>query len=126
MSHFVNIHTQIKDLETLRSACAELGLPLLEGTEARGIGTEQHGDYVIRLKGPCDIAVHRQSDHTFKLGADWWGGYVEQEVGKNYGRLLQLYALHKATQEALKRGLTVRRSALKNGVIKLTLTGGQL
>ncbi len=29
MSHFTEIKTQIKDIETLRSACRELGLALL-------------------------------------------------------------------------------------------------
>ena len=34
-------------------------------------------------------------------------GHVEAEVGKDYGRLLQLYAVHKAQIEARKKtGLT--------------------
>ena len=123
MSHFVTIKTQIKDIEALRTACTELGFPIEENTEARGIGTLQHGDYVIRLKGPCDIAVQWQADRTFGLSTDWWGGHVEQEVGKNYGRLLQIYAVHKASREARKRGLTVQRTALQSGAIKLTLVG---
>src|SRR5437899_1606354 len=80
MSHFVSIQTQIKDIEALRSACAELGFGFDENAQARGIGTEQRGDYVIRLKGPCDIAVQRQPDGTFGLSTDWWGGHVEREV----------------------------------------------
>ena len=123
MSHFVTIKTQIKDIEALRTACTELGFPIEENTEARGIGTLQHGDYVIRLKGPCDIAVQWQADSAFGLSTDWWGGHVEQEVGKNYGRLLQIYAVHKASREARKRGLTVQRTALQSGAIKLTLVG---
>ncbi len=122
MSHFVTIKTQIKDLDALREACAELGFDLLEKAEARGVGTSQKADYVIRLKGDCDIALHRQPDGTCSLSTDWWDGSVEKVVGGNYGRLLQLYAVHKASREARKRGLTVQRSALKGGAIKLTLT----
>ena len=126
MSHFVTIKTQIKDIEALKAACAELGFAFEQDAQARGIGTEEGGDYVIRLKGPCDIVVQRQPDEKFGLSTDWWGGHVEKEVGKNYGRLLQLYAVHKAAREARKRGLTIQRRPLSNGTIKLVLTGGAL
>ena len=43
------------------------------------------GDYVIRLKGPYDIALNQQPDGTFGLTADLWNGHVEKEVGQNYG-----------------------------------------
>jgi len=36
MSHFTTIKTQIKDINALRAACTELGLPLLENAAARG------------------------------------------------------------------------------------------
>ena len=72
---------------------------------ARGYGSnQQRGDYVIKLKGPCDIAVNRQQDGTFGLTTDWWDGHVEKEVGTSYGRLLQLYGVHKARIEAQKKG----------------------
>jgi hypothetical protein len=126
MSHFVTIKTQIKDLDALQATCAEMGFELVQNTEARGIGTEQRGDYVIRLKGPCDIALKREPNGSFGLSADLWDGHVEKEVGKNYGRLLQLYAVHKAVAEARKRGLKVQRSAHQNGAIELTIRGGAL
>jgi hypothetical protein len=123
MSHFVSIETQIKDLDVLQDACRELGLELTGEGPARGIGTQQHADRIIRLKGPCDIAVQQQSKGCYTLATDWWGGYVEKEVGPQYGRLLQLYAVHKATREARRKGLSVQRQPLRNGAIKLTLTG---
>jgi len=53
MSHFTTINTQIKDLEALREACQELGLGLLQDTEARGYGSNRRrAEFVIRLKGP--------------------------------------------------------------------------
>jgi hypothetical protein len=122
MSHFTSIQTQIKDPDALREACTELGLELLANAEARGYGDQrQRGDFVIRLKGPYDVALQRQSDGTFGLLADQWDGHVEQEVGQNFGRLLQLYAVHKATREARKRGLSVQRTQRTDGSIKLTL-----
>ena len=122
MSHFTTIKTQIKDVEALRSAVNELGLRLIPNTEARGyISNKTKGDFVIRLKGPYDIAVNQQPDGTYGLTTDWWDGHVEKEVGSNFGRLLQLYGVHKASMEARKKGYSVLRNQQPNGSIKLIL-----
>jgi hypothetical protein len=106
MSHFTEIKTQIKDIEALRLAVQELGLTLLQNAEARGYyENKTKGDYVIQLKGPYDIALNKQADGSFALTADLWQGHVEKEVGQNYGKLLQLYGVHKATIEGRKKGL---------------------
>jgi len=78
---------------------------------------------VVQLKGSYDIAVNKQGDGTFRLTADLWQGHVEKEVGQNYGKLLQLYGVHKATIEARKKGLSVMRRQPQNGSIKLVLMG---
>src|SRR5215210_4438064 len=115
MSHFTTITTQIKDIAALKAACNELGLGVLENTTARGYSTNStKGDHVIRLRGPYDIAVNKQPDGTFGLTTHWWDGHVEKEVGSKFGRLLQLYAVHKATAEARKRGHSVRRKQESN------------
>ena len=49
---------------------------------------------------------------------------VEIQVGSNFGKLLQLYAVHKATAEARKKGFSVLRQPQRNGSIKLVLLGG--
>jgi len=122
VSHFTTIQTQIKDIEALRSAVDELGLKLIPNGTARGfVNQTMKGDFVIRLKGPYDIAVNQQPDHTFGLTTDWWDGKVEQEVGKDFGRLLQLYGVHKASMEARKKGWSVLRKQQPNGSIKLIL-----
>ena len=124
MSHFTTIQTQIKDIDALRDAVAELKLQLVPNAEARGYASNNlHGDFVIRLKGPYDIAVNKGNDGTYGLTTDWWHGHVEAEVGSKYGRLLQLYGVHKATREARKKGLTVRRNTQTDGSIKLTVMG---
>ena len=124
MSHFTTIQTQIKDIEALRQACGELGFTLLPNSEARGYYENKiKGDFVIRLRGPYDIALNRQPDGSYGFTADLWAGHVEQEVGKGYGRLLQLYAVHKATREARKNGHFVTRSQKQDGSIKLVIAG---
>ena len=123
MSHFTEIKTQIRDIEALRSACQELGLPLLQNAEARGYyENKTQGDYVIQLKGPYDIALNRQPDGSYGLTADLWNGHVEEEVGPGYGKLLQLYGVHKTMREARKKGHMVSRSQQKNGAIKLSIS----
>ncbi len=122
MSHFTTIKTQIKDIDALRSAVQEMGLSLLQKTTARGYYENNiKGDYVIRLKGPYDIAVNKQKDGTFDLTCDWWDGHVEKKVGQNYGKLLQLYGVHKAIREAKRKGHLVQRRQQENGAIKLII-----
>jgi hypothetical protein len=100
-------------------------LPLLQKTLARGFASQtREGDYVIQLKGPYDIALNRSEQGVYDLTTDWWGGYVEQEVGPKFGRLLQIYGVHKATREAKLRGFSVLRRAKEDGSIKLILAGG--
>ena len=124
MSHFTTIQTQVRDVSALRAACQELGLGIRPSTKARGYGSNKlKGDLVIRLNGPYDIAVNQQQDGSFGMTCDWWGGHVEKEVGKSYGRLLQLYGVYKAQAEARRKGYTTRRQALKDGAIKLTIGG---
>jgi hypothetical protein len=125
MSHFTTIKTQIKDIAPLEAACRELKLPLLQNSNARGYASQtRHGDFVIQLNGPYDIAVNRLPDGTYGLATDWWQGHVEKEVGSNFGKLLQLYAVHKATAEARKKGFSILRQPQRNGSIKLVLLGG--
>src|ERR1017187_7933997 len=125
MSHFTTVKTQIKDIAALRSACAELGLTVKQNAQARGYyENKTKGDYVIKLKGPYDIALNQQPDGSYGITADLWEGYVEKEVGKDYGKLLQLYAVHKATQEARKKGHLTRRSQQNDGSIKLVIAAG--
>ena len=124
MSHFTTIQTQIRDIAALRAACQEMGLTIEQNAVARGYGSNAHkGDLVIKLKGPYDIAVNRQPDGTYGFTCDWWDGHVEREVGTNYGRILQLYGVHKARIEAQKKGYTVRRCSLGDGSIKLVIGG---
>ena len=124
MSHFTTIQTQIRDIEALRAACTELGLSVCDNTQARGYsGNHIQGEFVIRLNGPYDIALSRQADGAYGLTADWWNGHVEREVGAGFGRLIQLYGVHKAIREARRKGYSVRRQPLKDGSIKLCIEG---
>jgi hypothetical protein len=122
MSHFTKVDIQVRDIDALRDACAELGLELIENTTARGYATHKtHGDFVIKLHGPYDIALNREANGAYTLQADLWQGHVEKEVGKDFGTLKQLYGVHKTMRAAKHKGLTVRRQNLRGGQIRLRL-----
>ena len=129
MSHFTTVQTQIRDLDALHDACAELGLSLHPNTDCRGYaGITRQAPHVIRLKGPYDIAVEpaKENQGTYGLTTDWWDGHVAREVGEGYGRLLQSYGVHKTTREARLRGLRATRKVEADGSILVTLEGGSL
>lgn len=127
MSHWVSIQTLVKDINALHDACQELGLTLISQGQARGYaGRTVPAEYVVQLKGPYDIAVTSHENGMFTLTTDWWEGHVEKEVGKNYGKLLQLYGVHKTIREAKRKGYTVsRKTVAHDGSIKLVLGGVQ-
>jgi hypothetical protein len=129
MSHFTTIQTQIRDLDALNDACAEMGLSLVANANCRGYaGITRQAPHVIQLKGPYDIAVDPspENDGTYGLTTDWWNGHAAKEVGIGYGRLLQSYGVHKTLREARARGLRTHRRHEADGTILLTLEGGSL
>ena len=129
MSHFTTIQTQIRDLDALLCACVELGVRLQPNSICRGYaGVTRQAPYVIKLKGPYDIAVDPspEKDGSYGLTTDWWDGHVAKEVGIGYGRLLQSYGVHKTIREAHSRGLRSTRKVEADGSILLTLEGGSL
>lgn len=67
--------------------------------------------------------MNKQPNNTYGLTTDWWDGHVEKEVGQNFGKLLQLYGVYKASAEARKRGHLVQRKQQRDGSIKLVIGG---
>ena len=129
MSHFTTIQTQIRDLGALVDACVELGLKFVPNSTCRGYaGVVRQAPYVIKLRGPYDIAVEpsAEKDGSYGLTTDWWDGHVAKEVGAGFGRLLQSYGVHKTIREAALRGLRTTRRTEADGTILLTLEGGSL
>lgn len=137
MSHWTNIKTQVRDLNALAAAIAELPQGVANGqpcqliraqpgakVQARGYGSGMVDcDAMIRLPGPYDVALTRQPDGTYTLTTDFWRGHVAEYCGENFGRLLQLYGVHATLAQARKMGCRAQRVLGKNGSINVVITG---
>lgn len=123
MSHFTSIKTAIRDIEALKLAASSLGLTVVKNAKARGYSRQNiHGDYVIQLKGPYDIALIKQANDTYEIVTDWFAGHVAKEVGVNAGQLLQNYGVACAMSIAKERGLEVQHEKMKDGTIRIVAT----
>jgi hypothetical protein len=107
MSHFTQINTEIRDFDALRTAVVRCGGELVENAECRWYSGTRQFQLVVRLPGRYDAALERQSDESYRLTADWYGGHVARYLGRNGDILLQLYAAEKAKLEGRRRGFSV-------------------
>ena len=99
MTNFTTVETPIRDIVALIYACVSLNLRLAPDSWCRGQGgTVREAAFVIRLRGPHDIAVDfpKEKDGTYVLTTDWSGGHVAREVGLGCDRLIHAYEVHKA------------------------------
>lgn len=148
MSHTSSITAiKITNIAALQAAVKELQdtgvrCSLIPNAKPRAFYDNQQGmgqaDFVLKLdSAKYDVGFYKQPDGTYEARTDFWGGSVEQHIGAKaskpetaeqakMGRLFQLYGVHAATQEARRRGLSVRRIRGKDGLIQLELTGPSL
>lgn len=151
MSHIATIKTEIKDLEAVKLACAELGLEFLEGQKTckfypkAGSPQTHPCDHAIKLpEGNGSFAMELglvKTEKGFDLVGDdllklsencengqFWCetifGMEKNPLGKNFNKLLQLYAVNKATIESKKMGYLVKRQYVPGTQkIQLVVTG---
>jgi hypothetical protein len=120
LSHIVQIETQIRDLEALRSACRRLQIAEPAYGTVRLFSGEATGHYVQlpawRYPVVCDL---ESGQVRFDHYGGRWGTPAE------FDRLLQSYAVEKTRLEARKQGYTVTEQPLQDGHIKLTIHIGE-
>ena len=115
MTNFTTIETPIRDLVALVYACVGLNLDIVPDAWCRGHGgSVRQAEYVIRLRGPHDIAVDpaEVAGGTYVLTTDWGDGHVAREVGIGCCDLLEAYDFHRNRRQreaqALDLGTTNR------------------
>ena len=116
MSHIVTIKTQMRDPLAITAACRRLKLDQPTIGTAQLYSTSASG-LIVKLPGWTFPVVVNTTDGSLSYdnynGA--WGSQNELD------KLLQAYAVEKASVEARKAGHTVTEQLLPNGSIKLTV-----
>ena len=138
MSHVAKIEMEIKDLDTLRTACEQLGLQFMAGQHTYRWYGESVGDYPIPEgfttddMGKCDHAI-RVPGASYEVGVvqrngkylllwDFYSaGGLERVLGKGAGRLKQAYSVERVRREATLKGYHVQERKTEQG-IRLVLT----
>ena len=119
MSHIITIKTEVRDANALRAACGRLGLDEPVWRKAQLFREEVEGHCVLLpdwlYPVVCDTRV---GDVKFDNFGGRWGEQVELD------RLMQSYAVERATLEARRRGHSVLEQQLPDGAIKLTVEVG--
>ena len=119
MSHIVTIQTQIKDVAALRLATNRLGLAEPIFGTAKLFSSEATGWQVQlpRWRYPV-VADVKAGSLAFDNYEGRWGDQVELD------RLVQRYAIEKASLESRRAGHTVLEKPLEDGTVKLTIQIG--
>ena len=129
MTQFTTIEAPIRDLVALIYACVALNLDLVPDAWCRGQGgSVLQAAFVIRLRGPHDIAVDfpDESGGTYVLTTDWHDGHVAREVGVGCGDLLEAYDFHRTRRqrEAQSQSLHATGRIEADGPFLPTMEGG--
>jgi hypothetical protein len=119
MSHIVTVHTKLRDLAAVASACQRLGLE----QPAQGVAKLFSGDasgVIVRLPGwqypvVIDLAT---GDVQFDNYEGRWGERAHLD------RFLQAYAVEKAKVEARRKGYQVHEQPLQDGSIRVQIVEG--
>ena len=119
MSHIVEIKTEIRDEQAVRSACTRLQLAAPEHKTVRLFNATATG-LCVQLPGWNYPVV--ASLETGQLQYDNYGGHWGEQSRLN--KFLQAYAVEKAKIEARKKGHMVTETALQDGSIRVTIRVG--
>ncbi|PQO40370.1 DUF1257 domain-containing protein [Bremerella cremea] len=119
MSHIVTIQTQIKDVAALRLATKRLKLAEPVYGTAKLFSSEATGWQVQLPKWRYPVVADIDAGSlAFDNYEGRWGDQVELD------RLVQSYAIEKASLEARRMGHTVLEQPLEDGMVKLTIQVG--
>ena len=138
MSHVSKIELEIKDLEALKAACKRLGFhfrngqktyqwygrwvgdsPLPEGITEEGLGKCDHAIHVPGAK--YEIGIVKKGKSYILLWDSWVKGGLSKYIGKDAGKLKQIYAVEKIRLEARKKGMKILER-IQPKSIRLTLS----
>lgn len=93
MSHFTYVSAEIRDLDACNKALNNMGLTMQSYGSCRYyFGTEMK-ENVVRLPGQYDMALEKNGTGSYRITADFYGGYVERTIGPRGSILLHNYSV---------------------------------
>src|ERR1035437_2500052 len=119
ISHVVTIKAEVRDPVALAAACARLGLKAPVHGTTRLYSSQATGQ-IVELPGwtyPVVIDTEKR-----QISMDTYGGAWGDQ--KELDKLIQAYAVCKASLEARKQGHSVTEKTLTDGSVKLTIQVG--
>ncbi|KAF3888646.1 MULTISPECIES: DUF1257 domain-containing protein [Nostocales] len=121
MSHFSQIKTQIRNVESLKDALSELGLDWKQGPrEVRGYrGQKQNAEITIEQDNGYDIGF-RWNGQEYELVADLQYWQQNLTVEGFLRKVTQRYAYHTVVKETARAGFQVaEQQKNEDGSIRL-------
>lgn len=111
MSHLSTHTSKLNDIDSIRSACEELGCQLKEGGSVRWYGKSTRADYVISWEGSTyDVGlVKDQKTGQFNLVYDTYTGQVENKLGKDCYKLIESSTYHRIAKKAKGYGFFLQK-----------------
>ncbi len=124
MSHFSNIKTKIRNIESLTAALTDLGIDWKTGSQlVRGYqGDSRTAAVTISQDNGYDIGFSRNEDNEYELIADLQFWQQNWSVDRFLSQVTQRYAYHTVVSEATKQGFQVAEEQdRQDGSIKLVV-----
>jgi Protein of unknown function (DUF1257) len=123
MSHFSNIKTKIRNLESLTAALKDIGVDWKSGPQAvRGYqGDTRTAELVIQQENGYDIGFS-SNGNEYELVADLQFWQQAWSVDRFLSKVTQRYAYHTVLSEATKQGFQVAEERnQEDGSIRLVV-----
>jgi Protein of unknown function (DUF1257) len=119
MSHFTRVRTQLRNLETVKQALAELGYSVTEGSVHGYRGNEVDADLIVQINDSYDIGFRQEADQIVMV-ADFWGLRIDRE--EFLKTLSQKYAYLTIMEQAQSQGWQAMNEELQpDGSIRLVM-----
>lgn len=128
MSHCVTVKTTIQDLDTLRAAFEACGLTVVQSQTFRVHEGDLPCNFRAELPGVNNrhVGIIQRADGTYEMQFDSWNSAsIAKAIGWNNGaptKVLEEYAVVRATTKAVAAGFNVSRRQLPDGRIVLDIT----
>lgn len=133
MSHISKIELEIRDLQSLKDACNNLGFQFMDGQKrylwyGKWVGNQPLPDGISEEDlGKCDHAIHvpaavfeigvvKKGNGYILLWDSWVGGGLQKQIGHDSEILKQSYAVESVKREARRKGYRLTEKRMKNGI----------